>query len=133
MQAGAFPWLVQMAEGYSSRYQSALPPHPPVCYKRYMRKWMRERLKRRKKGGEGEAKEPASKPAPLQPDFYSDQSAAPAAPVVEFQPETFPEAEAAEPEPAAPEVEAPVAGAQPVQRPSRRRRGRGGRSRQRGG
>ena len=101
-----------------------------MCYKRYMRKWMRERLKRGKKGGEGQAKEAANKPAPLQPDFYGEQSAAPAAPVVEFQPETIPEAEVAEPEPA-PEVTAPVAGAQPGQRPSRRRRGRGGRSRQR--
>jgi predicted kinase len=101
-----------------------------VCYKRYMRKWMRERLKRGKKGGEGQGKESTSKPAPLQPDFYGEQSAEPAVPVVEFQPETIPEAEAAEPEPA-PVIAAPIAGAQPSQRPSRRRRGRGGRSRQR--
>jgi len=87
---------------------------------------MRERMKRRKKGGEAPATETASKPAPLQPDFYSET---PAAPEVEFQPETLPEAEAPRVEPAA--VAAPAADQQPRQKPSRRRRGRGGRSRQR--
>jgi predicted kinase len=95
-----------------------------------MRKWMRERLKRRKKGGEAPAKEQTSKPAPLQPDFYSEEPAAPAAPEIEFQPETLPESEAAEPPPQpAAEAAAPAPDAQPRQRPSRRRRGRGGRSR----
>lgn len=91
---------------------------------------MRERMKRRKKGEEGQPKEQASKPVPLQPDFYSEPPAAPAAPVVEFQPETVPEPEAAEPEPVR-EASAPSAVAHPRPRPSRRRRGRGGRSRTR--
>jgi hypothetical protein len=54
----------------------------PVCYKqRYMRKWMSERLKRRKKPGSGAAKETVNAPAPepLQPRFYDDEPAAPAA------------------------------------------------------
>jgi predicted kinase len=94
-----------------------------------MRKWMSERLKRRKQGGEGQAKEQQkNKPAPLQPDFYSESPAERDAPVIEFQSETAPEAETRAPEPAA-EPAAPSAEAQPKQRPSRRRRGRGGRGR----
>ena len=94
----------------------------------YMRKWMRERLKRRQKGGEAAA-EQTSKPVPLQPDFYSEEPAA-AAPVIEFQPEILPESEASEPPPGpAAEASAPVSDTPPKQRPSRRRRGRGGRSR----
>jgi predicted kinase len=97
-----------------------------------MRKWMRERMKRRKKGGEPQPKQPANKPVPLQPDFYSEPSTAPDAPVVEFQPETVPEPEAAEPA-TVPESTAPRTDAQPMTRSSRRRRGRGrgGRSRSR--
>ncbi len=102
-----------------------------MCYKRYMRKWMRERMKRRKKGGAGPAKEQESKPAPLQPDFYSEPTKADA-PVIEFQPETIAESEAALPEPppaAAPEISAASAEAAPRGKPSRRRRGRGRRVR----
>src|ERR1700739_7852 len=107
-----------------------LLPDARVCYKRYMRKWMRDRLKRRKPGGEGQAAERAKAPAPapLRPDFYSEPPVAAAAPVVEFQPEVVPEELPEAPEPA---PESPVANAhpQPSVRPSRRRRGRGGRSR----
>jgi predicted kinase len=42
-----------------------------------MRKWMSERLKRRKKPGEGTAKEAGNAPEPLQPKFYDDQPAPP--------------------------------------------------------
>lgn len=88
---------------------------------------MRERLKRRKKGGEGPSQVPAKKPAPLQPDFYSEPAATPEAPVVEFQPENVAEAETAPPEPAqseaARESKAASAEIQPKTRPSRRRRG----------
>jgi len=44
-----------------------------VCYKPEMRKWMSERLKRRKKEPEKAGTEPA--PAPLQPAFYDNQPA----------------------------------------------------------
>src|SRR3981189_756753 len=48
----------------------------------YMRKWMTERLKRRKKPGEGSAKEATNAPEPLQPRFYDNEpDAPPAAPV----------------------------------------------------
>jgi predicted kinase len=47
-----------------------------VCYKRYMRKWMSERLKRRKKPGETPAKDGTKAPEPLQPRFYDDEPAA---------------------------------------------------------
>jgi predicted kinase len=39
-----------------------------MCYKRYMRKWMAERLKRRKKTQEKKSQEPAQ--APLQPAYF---------------------------------------------------------------
>jgi predicted kinase len=88
-----------------------------------MRKWMRERMKRRKKGGEGPSQAQANSPTPLQPDFYSEPSEASAAPVAESQPQP-------EPEPVS-EPAAGSAGVQPGARTSRRRRGRGGRLRPR--
>lgn len=100
-----------------------LLPDAPVCYKRYMRKWMRERLERRKKGGEARPREQANAPTPLQPDFYSEPSEASAAPVVDSQPQPEPEV--------APEPSEGGTEAQPKTRTSRRRRGRGGRSRSR--
>src|SRR5207244_12542862 len=54
---------------------TALPTAPSVCYKPNMRKWMRERLKRRKK-------DPAKieeKAAPLQPAYFEAEAATPAA------------------------------------------------------
>src|SRR5260370_36959430 len=45
----------------------------------YMRKWMTERLKRRKKPGEGSAKEATNAPEPLQPRFYDNEPDAPPA------------------------------------------------------
>jgi predicted kinase len=91
-----------------------------------MRKWMRERLTRRKKGPEKGAGEPT--PAPLQPAFYDNEVVNQPARVAEEHAE--PEA----PEPM-PEV-SHAAEAQPVQpgpgddaSRRRRRRGRGGRGR----
>jgi predicted kinase len=87
-----------------------------------MRKWMRERLKRPKKGAEGQSQEKANAPEPLQPKYFeSEVPEARAAGVVESQPQPEPEL-----------ASEPVAGsaeAQPKARSSRRRRGRGGRSR----
>src|SRR6202140_3605452 len=64
-----------------------LPRPTPVCYKRYMRKWMSERLKRRKTRGHSPAKDGTKAPEPLQPRFYDDEPAAApeviAAPVTE--------------------------------------------------
>lgn len=108
-----------------------------VCYKRYMRKWMSERLKRRKKPGEGSAKEATKAPEPLQPRFYDDEPAvpvavAPEATVVESRraPKAAPERPALEPESAGEPVSEPVAAAASGEtrpRPARRRRSRGGR------
>jgi predicted kinase len=98
----------------------------------YMRKWMTERLKRRKKPGEGSAKEAAKAPEPLQPRFYDNEPAAPTetpadAPVVESRHVSKPEAE--------PISTSALASAATEARPrtARRRRSRGGRggSRQR--
>jgi len=47
-----------------------------VCYKRYMRKWMSERLKRRKKPGDTPTKDGSKAPEPLQPRFYDDEPTA---------------------------------------------------------
>ena len=98
-------------------------PDTPLCYKRYMRKWMRDRMDRRKKSGEAGTREQVKSPTPLQPDFYSEPSESAGAPVVEPEPQPEPDS-----------VPAPSAGsteAQPKPRTSRRRRGRGGRSRSR--
>jgi predicted kinase len=103
-----------------------------------MRKWMSERLKRRKKPGESSAKEATntSAPEPLQPRFYDDEPAAPPAvraespveaPVAESRRSSRVATEAAhEPE----TVSAPAATAgsvAPRPRTTRRRRSRGGR------
>jgi predicted kinase len=93
-----------------------------------MRKWMRERLKRRKKPTETTPSEPAQ--APLQPAYFDAHETQPA----EQEAESIPEAtEAPEPRDAsrAPasedaRAEVPPAGSAP---PRRRRRSRGGRGR----
>jgi predicted kinase len=94
-----------------------------VCYKPDMRKWMRDRLKRRKKEPQQDTAE--SKPAPLQPAFYDTE---PASAATQVEP---PEAENAEPAASA-ESEAGqstrAAGGDAAAQP-RRRRGRGGRGR----
>ena len=106
-----------------------------------MRKWMSERLKRRKKPADGSAKETTKAPEPLQPNFYGDEPAAPAeapvveAPVVEKRPRSIPEPESA-PEPVSARNSASSTTPEDYEarpRISRRRRGRGGRggSRQR--
>jgi predicted kinase len=104
-----------------------------------MRKWMSDRLKRRKKPGDSSSKEATKAPEPLQPRFYDDEPAAPVAvptevaakaPVVESRP-SRPE-RVAEPAPervATPEAAVAAGDAKP--RTSRRRRGRGGRGRSR--
>jgi predicted kinase len=104
-----------------------------VCYKPEMRKWMSERLKRRKKEPAKAGTEPAQ--APLQPAFY-DTEPAHAEPSVEvsqatppaLQPESAQEVPSAEPHP----VPARQAGNGDVAK-RRRRRGRGGRGRNRSG
>jgi predicted kinase len=94
-----------------------------------MRKWMSERLKRRKKAADEHAREGTKAPEPLQPRFYDDEPAPPPQkrkeiPVAEVQ-----RAEIAEPEGTSVPAEASaIAGPKPR---SRRRRGRGGRGRSR--
>ena len=103
-----------------------------MCYKPDMRKWMSERLKRRKKEPEKAGTDPAQ--APLQPAFYDTEPVHP-------EPETQRQAAAAAPQPESihelPSVEPQPA--QPRQAENgdvakrRRRRGRGGRGRGRNG
>jgi predicted kinase len=105
-----------------------------VCYKRYMRKWMSERLKRRKKVGDTPAENGTKKPEPLQPRFYDDEPPpADAAPAEAIQMQTR-RAAKQEPPPEPVTVAEPImkqAVATPAAesrgRISRRRRGRGGR------
>ncbi|MGA2967251.1 MAG: AAA family ATPase [Terriglobales bacterium] len=104
-----------------------------------MRKWMSDRMKRRKKVGDGSAKEATKAPEPLQPRFYDDEPVAPAeapvveAPVAKSRPPSRPKPEpATEPvaEAEAASTEASTATAtegEPRARVSRRRRSRGGR------
>jgi len=99
-----------------------------MCYKPYMRKWMREKLNRRKKS----ADETAAQPAPLQPAYFEPEAQ-----------QSQPEVREAEPAQAQPEMPAALAyetestgatadagrqGSGQLRRP-RRRRGRGGRGR----
>jgi predicted kinase len=106
-----------------------------VCYKPEMRKWMSERLKRRKK-------EPAktgaeAPPAPLQPAFYDEQPAKTESVAEETKAPL--ESEAAQEiqptEPHMPQTRAgrPESGGNESEVKRRRRRGRGGRGRGRTG
>ena len=97
-----------------------------------MRKWMSDRLKRRKKAGDDTAEAGTKKPEPLQPRFYDDEPKdSPAAPTMPSQATSEPEspvvsAPALESEPAAasPGTTSSTEGRPRIQR---RRRGRGGR------
>lgn len=124
---------------------SQLPQSPSLCYKPFMRKWMKDRLKRRKKGDEAAA----SQPAPLQPAYFEPEqqpgATTPPQKEEEFQPAVEPPevetggtgeggeaevpepAEAADAEGTAPEGSAVGDGRRP------RRRRRGGSGRRRGG
>ena len=65
--------MTRLIAGYPGRYGVGLPPHRALCYKRYMRKWMSDRMKRRKKG-DGASKEKATKaPEPLQPKYFESE------------------------------------------------------------
>ena len=99
-----------------------------MCYKPYMRKWMREKLNRRKKSTE----ETKARPAPLQPAYFEPEAHQPQPEVREAepaqaQPET-PAALASETESTGTTAEAGQQGSGELRRP-RRRRGRGGRGR----
>ena len=110
-----------------------------------MRKWMSERLKRRKKPGDGSNKDSSAKeitkaPEPLQPRFYDNEQSEPArlaveAPVVEAKVIEAParRPSRAEPEPTSEPMAEPTAAAALDSKPraSRRRRTRGGRGRSR--
>jgi predicted kinase len=103
-----------------------------VCYKPEMRKWMSERLKRRKKEPQKAGTEPAQ--APLQPAFYDNEPAhqepageAKSAPLAALQPESAQEIAPAE----APSPQRQPTNGDVAKR--RRRRGRGGRGRSRNG
>ena len=109
---------------------SGLPAAPRLCYKPYMRKWMSERLKRRKKAQEKKSSEPA--PAPLQPAYF-DAEAAPAETATPNEPEVNTDSGLLEsPEPSEASVVADrvesQSGQGSPQRP-RRRKSRGGRGR----
>jgi predicted kinase len=95
-----------------------------VCYKPSMRKWMRERMRRRKKPSSTEPKEA---PAPLQPAYFEDQAA---------RQEQEPTVEPSEPElaevAARPQTEETTEAGAAKTAPRRRRR-RGGRGRGRRG
>src|ERR1700722_5657388 len=102
-----------------------------------MRKWMRERLTRRKKGPEKAAGD--TTPAPLQPAFYDNEVVSQPARISEDRGEEHSEPEASEPqareignvaEPTSVQSGAGDAG-DAMRR--RRRRGRGGRGRSRAG
>jgi predicted kinase len=103
-----------------------------LCYKPYMRKWMQDKLKRRKKSAEDQAA--GNQPAPLQPAYFEPepQQTQKSKAAVEPPPEPAPppQAAAAEISDDAPSGATSQGGSQAgnMRRP-RRRRGRGGRGR----
>jgi len=98
-----------------------------------MRKWMSERLKRRKKEPEKAGAEPA--PAPLQPAFYDTEPAQPGpeAEVSQAAPAPLQPEAAQDMPPAEPQAVQPRQGGNGDAAKRRRRRGRGGRGRSRNG
>jgi predicted kinase len=118
-----YAWFSRRREGLGESLE--LPATVRMCYKPYMRKWMREKLKRRKKSSE----EAGTQPAPLQPAYFEPETKAaePSAPApVELPRE----------EPAIPVARDTSTRSQPDQggaatrenaRPRRRRRGGRGR------
>lgn len=105
-----------------------------MCYKPYMRKWMRERLKRRKKSTSTEASE--TKAAPLQPAYFEDDSQNGSSTENHEEKSGAPEVKAAAEESIAEPAQASQSAGEtpaPVHarpKPNRRRRGgRGGRGR----
>jgi len=122
-----------------------------VCYKPVMRKWMSERLRRRKKAPDetkGEAK-----PAPLQPAYFNKDTAVPEASTPKHQASTSnPAGDTSDSQPPAghpgpldeagqetsrddslPAPQSPAFSSSHAPDPRRRRRGRGGRGRGRSG
>jgi predicted kinase len=93
-----------------------------------MRKWMSERLKRRKKTGD-KVKEQPKTPEPLQPKYFEDDLQQKPEPIAEIAPATEQEPEAETGAPARMESAAPAQAAEARVRPTRRRRRRGGRGR----
>src|SRR5262249_35013812 len=104
-----------------------LPGALSVCYKPYMRKWMSDRLKRRKKAKDKESKPTEPAQAPLQPSYFGSETApAEAARAPEPEPEVSDDLgliEAPEPEQAAVagDTTSPSGARQGGQRPRRRR------------
>jgi len=103
-----------------------------------MRKWMSDRLKRRKKSAEQPPAEAKPASAPLQPKYFEAETEIPAESVPESRDIPQPAERAEEPEPAS--LAESESGSQPAALPStagdparrgrRRRRGRGGRGRE---
>jgi predicted kinase len=120
-----------IASGYPLRHGVQIAPVTAgVLQASYMRKWMSERLKRRKKPAEGATKEATNAPEPLQPRFYDNEpAAANEIPAETSAPEPVaPSRTEAEVGPDSEPVSASAATATPRPRTGRRRRSRGGRS-----
>src|SRR5215831_7228219 len=99
---------------------------PCLCYKPNMRKWMRDRLRRRKK----DSAETEKKPAPLQPAYFGEEPVASPSPD-QIQAGSPPSKEPPQAEPGITQsVEAPTQNQAAASRRRRRRRGRGGRRRE---
>jgi predicted kinase len=116
-----------------------LPATLLVCYKPCMRKWMRDRLKRKKKTDDTKTE---SGPAPLQPAYFdagkepAPNSMPPSSRREEPSPQKSTAAESPEPVDSGDEESTPVqaqGSGSDAGRPVRRRRSRGGRGRGRGG
>jgi predicted kinase len=92
-----------------------------------MRKWMRERITRRKKGDGSPPKEQTNAPVPLQPKYFEASEPTPEPPTALSQADG--ETEPPPQSEAEPHASHSSPEGRPEARPSRRRRGRGGRGR----
>jgi len=82
-----------------SQTKAADCPHPVICVTSLnMRKWMRERLQRRKKKTTDEASQPSPSPAPLQPAYFEAGEGPKQAESGKAQPEPSAESTVIEPE-----------------------------------
>ena len=106
-----------------------MPNTTQVCYKPVMRKWMRDRLKRRKQKTQEQPQASDSVQEPLQPAYFEAEAAPEpeiSQPETQLQPEPSTEPETMQPAPADRPSAQPTGQAASRRR---RRRGRGGRAR----
>src|SRR5712691_1297701 len=89
------PVSLRYCRTWFSSARSGLPECALVCYKPCMRKWMRDRFKRRKPKAEEPSKTSDSSQRPLQPAYFDAQEPVVAPPAPSDEGEAAPPVESA--------------------------------------